>query len=83
MSYSASYSTDGLDLSQSSLIQGAGNSASSIGSPYQTVSSDLKEHWRTLEEAKGTPFVKWGLKVLVAWMEAELGECVGVHRGRF
>lgn len=74
MSYSISYFTDGLDLSQSSLIQGAGHLASNVGAPYQTMSSDLKEHWRTLEEAKGIPFTKWGLKVLVAWMEAELGE---------
>ena len=74
MSYSVSYFTDGLDLSQSSLIQGAGHAVINVGAPYQVVSSDLKEHWRTLEDAKGTPFMKWGLKVLVAWMEAELGE---------
>jgi hypothetical protein len=71
---SSPYSTDGLDLSQSSLIHGTGHSLVNVGAPYQSVSSDLKEHWRTLEDAKGTPFIKWGLKVLVAWMEAELGE---------
>lgn len=70
------HSADGLDLSQSSLVQGTGRSSSSIGSPYQSISSDLKEHWRTLEEARGKPFIKWGVKVLVAWMEAQLGEWV-------
>ncbi len=65
---------DGIDLSQSSLIQGAGKTSTSVGSPYHTVPSNLKEHWRVLEENKDTPFNKWELKVVVAWLEAGLGE---------
>ncbi len=69
--------SDGLDLSQSSLIQGVvGKTAASVGSPYQAVPSNLKEHWRVLEENKDKPFSKWDLKVLVAWLEAGLGELV-------
>lgn len=64
--------SDGLDLSQSSLMGGRG--LSNIGSPYHPMPSELKEHWRTLEEAKATPFIKWNLKVMVAWLEAGLGE---------
>lgn len=74
---SQSSSTDGLDLSQSSLIQGSsgtGRPPSAVSFPYQAVPSDLKEHWRVLEEGKAIPFVKWDLKLVVAWMEAGLGE---------
>lgn len=65
---------DGLDLSQSSLIQGLGVSPGTVGSPYQSVSSDLKHHWRVLEGAKGLAFSKWDLKTVIAWLEAELGK---------
>lgn len=67
--------TDGLDLSQSSLIQGSSShTPTALGSPYQALPSNLKQHWRLLEEVKAIPFSKWDLRAVVAWLEAELGE---------
>lgn len=67
-------SADGLDISQSSLLQGAGRSSSSVGAPYQSLPSDLKEQWKILEDAKSVPFSKWDLQATMAWMEVGLGE---------
>lgn len=63
---------DGLDLSHSSILQ---RSSRAIPFPYRSVPPDMKEHWRLLEEARSVPFNKWTEAVLVAWLEAELGEC--------
>ena len=60
-------SPEGLDASQTSL-QGVG-----------TNQSTQKEQWRLLEEAKELAFCKWDLKVVVAWMEAAIGESICNH----
>ena len=67
-------SPDGLNLSQSSLIQGSGHSSANVGSPYQSVGPDLKEQWRILEEARGLSFSKWEVNTIVAWLEAGIGK---------
>ena len=53
-----------------------------MGSPYHVVPSTLKRHWQVLGKVKGTPFSKWELPAVVAWVEAELGECGEGGRGR-
>lgn len=69
--------TDGLDLRQSSLISGPIRGSTPLGYPYQPVPSDLKEHWRVLDEFKNVPFSQWTLQAIVSWMEAGIGKTRG------
>ena len=76
--YSLSFSlppaiTEGLDLSQSSMIQGSTKGPTPIGYPYHSVSPELKEHWRILDEVKTVPFHRWEKQAILVWMETKLG----------
>ena len=64
---------DGIDMSQSSIIQGARGGITPIGSPYSSVNSELLDHWRVMEEFKTIPFSQWNLKAIVSWMEVGIG----------
>lgn len=70
---SLSLTVDGVDLSQSSLVQG--HSRAPIAFPYHTrVGADTQEHWRLLEEADRVPFNLWNGSTIVAWVSTGLGE---------
>ncbi len=67
--------TDGLDMSNSSILAGAGLRGTTTNSfPYTRVPSDIREQWKVLEQAKGIPFHEWTVQHVVAWMETGLGE---------
>ena len=67
-----SLGADGVDLSQSSLIQG--QSHTPIPFPYQPRASvDTQEHWRVLDEAQHIPFQHWNERAIVAWVATGLG----------
>ncbi|CAI8024130.1 Kazrin-A [Geodia barretti] len=63
---------DGVDMSQSSLVQGHGQAP--IAFPYHTrVAVETQEHWRVLQEAKRVPFNLWNGSTIVAWVSTGLG----------
>ena len=73
MHLSLSLTVDGVDLSQSSLVQG--HSRAPIAFPYHTrVGAETQEHWRLLEEADRVPFNLWNGSTIVAWVSTGLGE---------
>ncbi len=67
--------TDGLNISQTSLVLGGGRVPNNTGGFIQVGSStDLREQRRVLEEGRDVPFTKWDFRLIMAWMEAEMGK---------
>ena len=66
------FSTDGVDLTQSSLLQGHGRPP--ISFPYHPrLSAETQDHWRTLDETQHVPFQCWNGRAIVAWVTTGLG----------
>lgn len=60
------------------MIQGTTKGPTPVGYPYHSLSPELKEHWRILDEMKTVPFHRWNQQAMFVWMETKLGQCVNI-----